>query len=143
MSYFFSTHLVVFLVASIIFLAFTFIYEVHINESNFITLLNGMGFMTSFFILVIDKINLKRLRASYSKNVSTDFKRREITQGNKMLNTIFSMTLSMFFLLGAQYLLLFFGITQLFLLVLLVMYVFGSFILILMVWHGIEMSNVS
>ncbi|KAF0226168.1 MAG: hypothetical protein FD179_999 [Erysipelotrichaceae bacterium] len=110
-------------------------------SENHIVLLNGMGVMTSFFILVIDKLNLARLKTMYTKIEKVPLVKREITQGVRMLNFIFSITFSMFILLGTQYIMLLFGEKSMFFLSALMLYVFIGFIVVLGVWHGLEILD--
>lgn len=138
---FISVHIVIILVSAIVYCIYRSNSDSLTIENNYIALLNGMGVLTSFFILVIDKINLQALNEFYRSRENVPFAKREITQGAKAINLVFSMTFSMFLLLGSQYILLFFDIKILQLLILLVLYVFGGFIVVLGIWHGLELKS--
>lgn len=109
----------------------------------YIEMLNGMGILTSFFILVIDKINIRSLSNRYPKIVSTGIINKfEINEGTKLMNTLFSLTTSMFIILGLSYILLLFKVKSLFLLILLIVYIFVSFIIAISIWHAFELKQV-
>lgn len=130
----------------VISLIFNHLVSIYIDfdsiSKNYVTLLNGMGVLTSFFILSIDKVNLVNLNSRFKKMENIAFSKKEIRQGTKALNLIFSLTFSMFILLGMQYILLFLNKISLLLLIMLIVYIFAGFIIILGIWHGLELIEV-
>lgn len=112
-----------------------------IVSTNYVSLLNGMGVLTSFFILVIDKMDLGKLNIRFNNLENIPFTKKQIRQGSKALNLIFSITFSMFVLLAIQYILLFFNVLFLILLILLIVNIFTGFIIVLVLWHTIEGNN--
>jgi hypothetical protein len=110
-------------------------------SDNYVGLLNGMGVLMSFFILVIDKMNLNTLNSKYGNLVNIPFKKNRIKQGSKALNLIFSITFSMFSLLGLQYIILFFDLKIIILLILLILNIFSGFIIVLVLWHNLVGSE--
>lgn len=111
-------------------------------ESIYTEILNGMGILTSFFILVIDKINIQSLGVRYPQKTTCGLtKSHTINEGTKLMNTLFSLTISMFLILGLSYILLLFRINSVFLLILLIVYIFVSFIIAISIWHTFELKK--
>ncbi|MDE8082136.1 hypothetical protein PT105_05750 [Erysipelothrix rhusiopathiae] len=109
----------------------------------YIEMLNGMGILTSFFILVIDKINIRSLGKRYPDIVKAGlFKKYEINEGTKLMNTLFSLTISMFLILGLSYILLLFKIKSFYLLIMLIVYIFVSFVITISIWHAFELKEI-
>lgn len=131
-------HILIFVSAHLISFLISKYSSTEVINLNHVVLLNGMGVMTSFFILVIDKLSLTKLKILFTEREKVLLSKREITQGLRMINLIFSITFSMFILLGTQYILLLFDIKYMFLLAALMLYVFVGFVVVLGVWHGLE-----
>ncbi|QIK57778.1 hypothetical protein G7059_07970 [Erysipelothrix sp. HDW6A] len=141
-SSYFSVHIFLILLS---FALYFFIrkYNVLNVDQVFTEVLNGMGILTSFFILVIDKINVKSLGDRYPNRIRCGFiKKYSISEGIKLMNTIFSLTISMFAILGTNYILLLFGVKNVVLLTCLIVYIFVSFIIAISIWHAFELKGV-
>lgn len=134
---FLSVHFII-LAISLILYYFTVNYiDSKLISDNYVGLLNGMGVLMSFFILVIDKMELSKLNIKYGNRVNIPFRKRQIREGSKALNLIFSITFSMFSLLGLQYIILFFDLKIALLLILLILNIFSGFIIVLVLWHNL------
>jgi hypothetical protein len=142
--YFASYLQVHFIVLIVSFLANMMIFywaDKSIINDNFIILLNGMGVMATFFIMTIEKVNATKLVNKYNKKTNLVLTKSSISQGNRVLNLIYSITFSSFISLLSLYLLAFLGVKFSFLLIYLVFNIFIGFMVVLVVWHLIELEN--
>lgn len=106
--------------------------------NDFVEILNGFGVLTAFYILALDKVDFSYIKSKLKTNRKVFLGKKPISFGSKIINTVFSATVSMFILLGLNYLILLFGIKSLLLLVALGYYLFSGFFLVLILWHSIE-----
>lgn len=105
-----------------------------IIESSYVDVLNGFGVMTAFFILALDKIDVEKIKKKLTDEVKLK-KHYSIAMSKKLLNTIFSLMISMFFILCSLYILLIVGVKLLFPLILLCLFIFIGFIFLICIWH--------
>ena len=103
-----SAHFVV-IICSVILSMMYFSEKRDISNSDYLGILNTSGLLSAFFILALDKIEFKRIKQGFQKmepvGLSLFGKRTEITQGNKMTNTMFSFFVNSMLLICTQYIL--------------------------------------
>lgn len=122
---------------STLYFLFEKLIDVRVIDNNFIDILNGFGVMTAFFILAIDKIDFKVLKDKLNYEIKIG-RNDKILMSNKMINTIFSLMISMFLLLGYLYIAVIFGRKSLFPLMLLCVMLFIGFVFLICIWHWTE-----
>lgn len=114
--------------------------EKSVIEDNYAEVLNGFGVMTAFFILALDKIDISVIKKKMNIKVGIG-RQDEILMSKKLINTIFSLMVSMFFVLGLLYILLIFGEKSFFLLIYLCFLIFFGFIFLISIWHWIDSND--
>ncbi|SJZ60409.1 hypothetical protein [Anaerorhabdus furcosa] len=136
-------HLLIIVLSCLLFLLYINIEieEVIRNSITFdyLGILNTIGILSTFLVLAVDKINFRELIEKYREveNVSKNF---STSQGDRLVNTFFTILISEVILLALQYVLYIFNIEFILLLFLSIFYLVIGFILIIGTWHGSEIN---
>lgn len=114
---------------------------------NYSGLINGMGVMTAFFILAIDKVNIEKLKKTYVGYAEVPtFKRGKKVQilfAEKIINTVITLLNNTFVVLGLSYTALIFfpqTIFATFIIVLLNFNIICGFLFIVSIWHSVDIQ---
>lgn len=135
-----SAHYLVLLLSFLIY--YLFKDKINIDFSKeYISILNTVGILSTFYILAIEKLNFKELVSRYKNMVKSGIlfgRKTKISQGDQITNTFFSFIIIEVVLLSVQYILYIFNLIYPLLLILSIMYMTVGFILAIGTWHGIE-----
>ncbi|MFV0550504.1 MAG: hypothetical protein ACK5L6_01095 [Anaerorhabdus sp.] len=135
-----EVHYICFILASIIFGIYFLLKIEKSNQFDYLNILNTIGILSTFLVLALDKIDFFELTTRFKRRVKSG-NGIEISQGDKMTNTFFSLLIVEVLLLGLQYILYIFNIELVFFLFLSIVYMIVGFILIVGVWHGSEIHK--
>lgn len=130
-------HLFLVIVSAILYCVFNYLGK-WISSDEYLGILNSIGILSTFFLLAIEKIDYRALRSEYKKEVK--FGRKVFSEGQVLVNTIFSILIVEVVLLGIQYLLFIFKYFNVALLILSLLYMISGFIVVVGTWHGRESS---
>lgn len=136
-----SIHIGLLVVSLAIYSALVNGFNLGVTLESYVDILNGLGVMTAFFILVVDKIDNETIREQLNIKIPIGSKGDTILMSKKLINTIFSLTMTMFAVLGLSYIFLLFNLKSVYLLILLSLYIFGGFVFLLTIWHWVDSKN--
>lgn len=139
-----SAHVITAFISVIVYILAT-VKNTTMNESEFLSILNTSGILSAFFILALDKVDFEKILNRYRKNVTVGLPTKahtvEITEGNKLMNTMFSFFIVTMLLICVQYICYLFDIISRFLLIYSIMYMTIGFIIVIGVWQGIALYD--
>lgn len=115
--------------------------EAPIIYQDYLSILNTLGILETFFVLALDKINFVKILKNYIQMVHVPLTSKSLPEGSLLTNTLFSIFISEVLLITIQYLLYMFEVKNLFLLILSTCYMLIGFIFVVCVWHGIEIYS--
>ena len=108
---------------------------------DYLSVLNTLGILGTFFVLALDKINFVKILKSYVRDVHVPLTSKTVPEGSLLTNTLFSIFIVEVLLITLQYIMYMFEIKLIFLLILSTCYMLIGFIFVVCVWHGIEIHS--
>lgn len=135
-------HVIVCIVTAIIYGLYLYIKPEVDLENNYIDILNTIGILSTFIIFVSERIDIKDLiKMTNTVSIKGVFKEHIITEADYLINTFMSFITIELLLLAIQYLLLIFELMRIYLLIWSIVYLIFGFLLIIGIWHGIEINK--
>lgn len=141
---FYHSFIIVHPIAIMTSIALTYLHtkvDFKVNSDLYLNITSSVGILTAFVILAVDKINFKSLICDYNEWVYINFfSKIQVQFGQKVTNTLFTLITFNVFILAIQYVLLVFGYESVFLIFLSISYLVISFLVIVAIWHGLEID---
>ncbi len=128
-----NIHILIFIFATIANVLFWW-KKISITDADKLSILTGISILASLFLLGVEKINFTHINKTFTKPVKTG-RHKENIESVVIRNTIFSLSLTTFLLMGICFVLKIFNIEYIYLLIWVISYLFFGIIYTLILWN--------
>lgn len=135
------SHIITFLISGVLIFVFYKIAlpnmgkkTVQLILDQFINILSSIGILSAFFILALDKVNVSKIVMRFNRKI----KNKTYSEGDMLINTIFSYFIINMLLIVMQFIGILFDIKSIPVLILNIVYMLFGFMIVVGSWQGQE-----
>lgn len=128
-----NIHLIILLFAGVINGMFV-AKKISISDDDKLSILTGISLLASLFLLAVEKIDFQKINNTFTNLVKIS-KNKETPESVVIRNTVFSLSLTTFLLIGICFMLKIFNIEYVYLLILVICYLFFGIIYTIILWN--------
>ena len=128
-----NIHLIVLFFACILNILYVY-KKINVSESDKMTVLTGISLLTSLFLLAVEHINFKKINETLNRYIKIS-RNRKNRESIVIRDTVLSLSLTTFLLMGVCFILKVFNIEYIHLLILVICYLFFGIIYTIILWN--------